>query len=408
LLIRDLVKQARGAAMAPQRGLAKGGWVKASGADGQWILAVGGRWLIAEAAELAGALRAAIPERLGPSDHVRVDMAAVETLDTSGAWILYSAGQSLAQAGVAVVFEGAQAAHAGLLDRVAKAAGTDGGAGQDAFGGILGGLAGAPLALAERIGRGTIAALVKSRDLLSFFGLTIVIALRSLAAPWRIRFIALFSHMEQVGLNALPIVGLLSFLIGVVLAFQGADQLRQFGAEIFTVNLLGVSILRELGIVITAIVVAGRSGSAFTAQIGTMKVNQEVDAMVTLGLDPIEVLVLPRLFALVIMLPLLALYADIMGLLGGAVMSMIVLDISPTQFINQLHDAVDLSTFMIGVAKAPVFAFLIALVGCFEGLQVEGSADSVGRHTTTAVVESIFLVITFDAMFSVMFSIMGI
>ena len=394
--------------MAPQGDLAKGGWVKATGDDGQWVLAIGGSWLIAEAAELASALHAAIPARLGPADRVRVDLAAVDLLDTSGAWILYSAGQRLAQAGVAVVFEEAKAAHAGLLDRVAKAGGAAGGSGRGAFGGVLSGLTGGPLALAERVGRGTVAGLAKSRDLLSFFGLTIVVALRSLAAPWRIRFIALFSHMEQVGLNALPIVGLLAFLIGVVIAFQGADQLRQFGAEIFTVNLVGVSILRELGIIITSIVVAGRSGSAFTAQIGTMKVNQEVDAMVTLGLDPIEVLVLPRLFALMITLPLLAFYADIMGLLGGAVMSMIVLDISPSQFVNQLHEAIDLTTFLIGVCKAPVFAFLIALVGCFEGLQVEGSADSVGRHTTTAVVESIFLVITVDAMFSVMFSMMGI
>ncbi len=391
--------------MAPQGDVAKGGWVKASGGDGQWVLAVGGSWLINEAAELAGSLDAAIPAQLGPADRVRVDLAAIDSLDTSGAWIIYSAGQHLAQAGVAVVFEGARAAHAGLLDRVAKAGSVVGGSGRGALGGIL---TGGPLALAERVGRGAFAALAKSRDLLSFFGLTIIVALRSLAAPWRIRFIALFSHMEQVGLNALPIVGLLAFLIGVVIAFQGADQLRQFGAEIFTVNLVGVSILRELGIIITSIVVAGRSGSAFTAQIGTMKVNQEVDAMVTLGLDPIEVLVLPRLFALMITLPLLAIFADFMGLLGGAVMTMVVLDISPSQFVNQLHEAVDLTTFVIGVAKAPVFAFLIALVGCFEGLQVEGSADSVGRHTTMAVVESIFLVITVDAMFSVMFSVMGI
>ncbi len=391
--------------MAPQGDVAKGGWVKASGGDGQWVLAVGGSWLITEAAELAGSLNAAIPARLGPADRIRVDLAAIDSLDTSGAWILYSAGQRLAQAGVAVVFEGAKAAHAGLLDRVAKAGGVIGGSGRGALGGTL---ASGPLDLAERVGRGTFAALAKARDLLSFFGLTIVVALKSLAAPWRIRIIALFSHMEQVGLNALPIVGLLAFLIGVVIAFQGADQLRQFGAEIFTVNLVGVSILRELGIIITSIVVAGRSGSAFTAQIGTMKVNQEVDAMITLGLDPIEVLVLPRLFALMITLPLLAIFADFMGLLGGAVMTMVVLDISPSQFVNQLHEAVDLTTFVIGVAKAPVFAFLIALVGCFEGLQVEGSADSVGRHTTMAVVESIFLVITVDAMFSVMFSVMGI
>jgi len=262
--------------------------------------------------------------------------------------------------------------------------------------------------MAERVGRGTVAAILKARDLVSFFGMTIVVTLRVLASPWRIRIVALFSHMEQVGLNALPIVGLLSFLIGVVIAFQGADQLQRFGAEIFTVNLLGVSILRELGIIITSIIVAGRSGSAFTAQIGTMKVNQEVDAMITIGLNPVEVLVIPRMLALMITLPLLTFYSDIMGLVGGAVMSLLVLDISPSQFINQLHEAVTVTTFIIGIVKAPVFAFLSALVGCFEGLQVTGSAESVGRLTTTAVVESIFLVIAFDALFSVLFSFLGI
>ncbi len=389
-----------------------GGWIKASREGEHWLFAVGGDWVIADGGALSNRLRAVLPEPgdVGPSRQIRFDMTQVGVLDTSGAWLLYSAGQRLAHAGIAIEFYGASAGNAALLDRMAKFSAADHAAGPagGALGGIVRGLGQGPLSMVERIGRGTVQALTKARDLLSFFGMTIIVLGRTLLAPWRIRGIALFSHMEQVGLNALPIVGLLSFLIGVVIAFQGADQLRQFGAEIFTVNLLGVSILRELGIIITSIVVAGRSGSAFTAQIGTMKVNQEVDAMVALGLDPIEVLVLPRLLALMITLPLLAFYSGIMGLLGGAVMSMVVLEISPTQFINQLHEAVTLTTFLIGVLKAPVFAFLIALVGCFEGLQVEGSADSVGRHTTTAVVEAIFLVITVDAMFSVMFSIMGI
>jgi phospholipid/cholesterol/gamma-HCH transport system permease protein len=211
-----------------------------------------------------------------------------------------------------------------------------------------------------------------------------------------------------VGINALPIVGLLSFLIGVVVAFQGADQLRQFGAEIFTVNLLGVSILRELGVLLTAILIAGRSGSAFTAQIGTMKVNQEVDALQTIGLDPVEVLVVPRVLALMIMLPILVFYANLMGLLGGMVMATTVLDISLTTFLKQLQSAVNLTTFAIGMVKAPVFAFLIALVGCFEGFNVSGSAESVGQKTTASVVEGIFLVIVFDAAFSILFSILGI
>jgi phospholipid/cholesterol/gamma-HCH transport system permease protein len=214
--------------------------------------------------------------------------------------------------------------------------------------------------------------------------------------------------METAGLNALPIVGLLTFLIGVVLAYQGADQLARFGAEIFTINLVGVGVLRELGILITAIIVAGRSGSAFTAEIGTMKVNEEVDAMRTIGLDPLDVLVLPRVVALVLVMPLLTFYADIMALAGGAVMTYFHLDISLLQFVRQLETAVTIETFWVGMVKAPLFAFMIAMVGCFQGLKVSGSADSVGRETTRAVVVGIFLVIVADALLSIFFSIIGV
>ncbi|MPZ11621.1 MAG: MlaE family lipid ABC transporter permease subunit, partial [Kiloniellaceae bacterium] len=245
-------------------------------------------------------------------------------------------------------------------------------------------------------------------DLLSFLGLTVTVFVRTLLHPWRIRLVPLIAHMEQTGLNALPIVGLISFLVGIVLAYQGADQLARFGAQIFTVNLVAVGVLREMGILLTAIIVAGRSGSAFTAQIGTMKVNEEVDAMRTLGLDPMEVLVIPRVFALVLVLPLLTFYADLMGLLGGAVMATIVLDISFFQFARQLNDAVTLWTFWIGIIKAPIFAFIISMIGCYEGLQVSRSAESVGRQTTRAVVEAIFLVIVLDALLSIFFSVIGI
>jgi phospholipid/cholesterol/gamma-HCH transport system permease protein len=204
------------------------------------------------------------------------------------------------------------------------------------------------------------------------------------------------------------VVGLISFLIGIVMAYQGADQLRRFGAEIFTVDLLAISALREIGILLTAVVVAGRSGSAFTAQIGMMKVNEEIDALRTLGLDPLEVLVLPRLLALMIALPLLAFFADIMALFGGGVMCAFVLDISPDQYINRLSEAIWPRTFWVGIVKAPVFAFVIAMVGCYEGLTVDGSAESVGRKTTLSVVVAIFLVIVCDAIFSIVFSSLGI
>jgi len=201
---------------------------------------------------------------------------------------------------------------------------------------------------------------------------------------------------------------LISFLTGVVLAYQGADQLARFGAQIFTINLVGIGVLREMGILLTAIIVAGRSGSAYTAQIGTMKVNEEVDAMRTLGLDPMELLVLPRVIALIIVMPLLTFYADMMGLLGGAVMANVVLDISFFQFVRQLNTAVPLWSFWVGVIKAPLFGFIIALVGCYEGLQVTRSAESVGRQTTRAVVEAVFLVIVLDAVLSILFSVLGI
>ena len=223
-----------------------------------------------------------------------------------------------------------------------------------------------------------------------------------------LRAVALIAQMERTGVTALPIVGLLSFLIGVVISYQGADQLRRFGAEIFTVNLLGIGILRELGVLLTAIIVAGRSGSAFTAEIGAMQVNEEIDALRTLGLDPIEVLVLPRLIGLILVLPLLTVYADFMALLGGSLMAWTALGVPLAQFIRQLNSAVSDATFFLGILKAPFFAAAIALVGCHSGLRVSRSAESVGRLTTLSVVESIFLVIVFDAAFSIIFSQLGI
>lgn len=244
--------------------------------------------------------------------------------------------------------------------------------------------------------------------MLSFYGQTVLTLGRVVAQPRRLRLTSLTHHLEQTCVNALPIVGLIAFLIGIVMAYQGADQLRRFGAEIYTIDLLAISVLREIGILLTAIVIAGRSGSAFTAQIGMMTVNQEVDALRTLGLDPLEVLVLPRLLALMIALPLLAFFADLMALVGGGVMCAFVLDVPPNQYVSHLNVAIWPRTFWVGMVKAPVFAFLIAMVGCYEGLTVEGSAESVGRNTTLSVVVAIFLVIVFDALFSIVFSHVGI
>ena len=261
----------------------------------------------------------------------------------------------------------------------------------------------------ERIGRATVHAGRQGYLMLGYLGRVTVETVDAIASPKsNMRVAAIIHQVEETGISALPIVGLLAFLIGVVLAYQGADQLKRFGAEIFTINLLGVGVLREIGGLITAIIVAGRSGSAFTAQIGTMRVNEEIDAMQTIGLNTVDVLVLPRIIGLVIALPILTFFSDVMGLLGGAVMCYFQLGFTIPVFMRQLNEAITINTLMVGLIKAPVFAFVISLVGCYEGFQVERNAASVGLLTTRAVVESVFLVIVLDAAFSVMFSVLGI
>ncbi|MCK7594018.1 MlaE family ABC transporter permease [Pseudomarimonas salicorniae] len=243
----------------------------------------------------------------------------------------------------------------------------------------------------------------QSIALLGFVGLSLGTLGQILIGRRRLRLTATAFHMEQTGLDAVPIVALLSFLIGSVVAFLGATVLRDFGAQLFTVELVSVSFLREFGPLLTAILLAGRSGSAFTAQIGSMKSREEVDAIRSLGMDPVELLVVPRLLALLVMLPLLSFVATLAGILGGALVGSLALDISPVMFVTRLQEMTDIRHLWVGLVKAPVFAFLIAVVGCLEGFKVEGSAESVGRHTTSSVVQSIFLVILFDAMFAIFF-----
>jgi phospholipid/cholesterol/gamma-HCH transport system permease protein len=242
---------------------------------------------------------------------------------------------------------------------------------------------------------------------MGFLG-AILLALGSvLRHPGRFRFRALVRQMEAVGVTSLPIIGLMSFLIGIVIAQQGAVQLAQFGAESMTVNLVGRITLRELGVLMTAIMVAGRSGSAFAAQLGTMKLTEEVDAMRTIGVSPMEALVLPRILASVIMMPLLGFYASCMGILGGAVLADVSLDIPFLTFLARVQEVVPMYDFYVGMAKAPVFGLIVALTGCYQGLRVEGNSEQVGRRTTKAVVQAIFLVIVLDAFFAVFFSEIG-
>ncbi len=378
-------------------GAAETGTLHAATAGDCWVLIASGSWTIGAAGKLAAALAAAKP---GKARRAQIDLSRLAALDTAGAWLIHRAARDLRVGGIEVEVTGANPAQARLLERITEGAGAEAAFDHTPPHPVR--------AMIERTGKATFDALAEGRDLLAFLGLVTITVLRTIGQPRRLRLKSVIHHMEHTGLDALPIVGLLAFLIGIVLAFQGADQLRQFGAEIFTINLLGVSVLREIGILLTAILVAGRSGSAFTAQIGTMKVNEEVDALRTLGLDPIELLVLPRMIAVIITLPLLVFFADMMALLGGGLMAILALDLSLTQFLRQLEGAITLSTFLTGLAKAPVFAALIAMVGCRQGLKVEGSAESVGRLTTQAVVESIFLVMVADAMFSILYSYLGL
>ncbi len=260
----------------------------------------------------------------------------------------------------------------------------------------------------HNIGRRVSYSIGEMLNLLSFTGQIFVTFGHTMLSPRSFRFTSWVRHMDEAGVRAIPIVSLLAFLISIVLAYQGATQLKTFGADIYTIDLTAISILREMGVLLTAIMVAGRSGSAFAAEIGVMKLREEVDALRTIGLDPMKLLVLPRILALVCMLPALTFIANICGLFGTYIMTYLLMDIPFSQFLDRVYNVVHLNTFMVGMVKAPVFGFLIALVGTYQGRCVSGSAESVGRLTTLSVVQSIFLVILADALFSILFSEFGI
>jgi len=364
---------------------------------GSLTLTAAGEWLVETAAEIDRRLRAL---RLPTDRRVTIDLAAVDRLDTAGAWLLLRTERDLEKLGNAVELLNLRPSFAPLIDQV-RAAGIVTPArhphpAYHTFKGFVG-----------HIGEISVGLLARVHSILGFVGLVSATAVQLIRHSRRLNVTAIAVQMEQTGVNALPIVGLLTFLIGVVIAYQGADYLRYYGLESYTVQLTAASILRELGVLLTAIILAGRSGSAFTAQIGTMRVNEEIDAMRTMGLDPVEVLVLPRLFGLMLTLPMLTLWGNFMGVLGGGLMAWTVLGIGSQEFFEHLSTLYPWS-YWIGLIKAPFFAVIISLIGCYEGFQVEGSAESVGRLTTLAVVEAIFLVIVTDAGFSMFFSAMQI
>jgi phospholipid/cholesterol/gamma-HCH transport system permease protein len=365
--------------------------------SGSFVLAATGEWLVETAAALDRSLRAL---KMPRDRRVTLDLARIDRLDTAGAWLLLRTEHDLTAQGNAVEMRNLRPSFEPLIDQV-RAAGMIAPARhpRPAHHTIAGFIA--------HIGEISLGLIARAYSILGFFGMVSATALRLVRHPRRLSITALVVQMEQTGINALPIVGLLNFLIGVVIAYQGSDYLRFYGLENYTVQLTAAGVLRELGVLLTAIILAGRSGSAFTAQIGTMRVTEEIDAMRTIGLDPVEVLVLPRVFALVLTLPMLTLCANFMGVFGGGLMAWGVLGISIPEFFNYLSQLAHWS-YWIGMIKSPFFGLIIALIGCYEGLQVEGSAESVGRLTTLSVVEAIFLVIVTDAGFSIFFSTLQI
>jgi phospholipid/cholesterol/gamma-HCH transport system permease protein len=337
---------------------------------------------------------------IAPKSEITVDAAHIEALDTAGAWILQKLLRRLHDEGTVVQLQDLRPEFANLLEIVGRQM-----VGQPD---TLLPVSNTYAAKLEALGRSAEAKFNETVALVSFVGETAVALAGCIAHPSRLRWRPILFNIRTAGFDALPIVGMLAFLLGVVVAYQGADQLRLYGANIFVADLVGFSMLREFAPLITAIIIAGRSGSAYAAQIGTMSVTEEIDAMRMIGIVPLDMLVLPKIIALVIALPLLTVFADVLGVFGGMIMAHTQLDISFSEFLDRFVKAVSITSFMIGIGKAPVFAAIIAVVGCFQGFRTKGGADSVGRQTTRSVVQSIFLVIVADALFSIAFSVLGL
>jgi phospholipid/cholesterol/gamma-HCH transport system permease protein len=347
---------------------------------------------------------------LSGASHVEIATHRLAALDLTGAWRLREFVRHARGSGVEVAFAGSPPDQLRLVEEALRPLAADGrvphldrGRRRDPHA-----VEEAEVATLAFIGRRTV---ILWRDMvgaLAFLGRLSGTALHALVHPRGLRPISIARHVYDTGITAIPIVALIAFLISVILAYMSAQQLRSFGAEIFVVDLVTIGVLRELGVLLTAIIVAGRSGSAFAAEIGSMRLNEEVDALQATGVDPFEALVLPRVLGLVISLPLLTVVADLIGLVGGAVLCASLLHMPLDQYVNRVSQAISGSTFWVGVVKAPVFAVLIAMAGAHRGMQVRGSSRELGRLTTVAVVQAIFLVILADALFAVLFLEIGV
>jgi phospholipid/cholesterol/gamma-HCH transport system permease protein len=353
------------------------------------ILRLSGVWRL----ENIAAIEAALTDVPADAVRIHVECAGVTAMDLSGAWLLRTRLKQAGNAGAKVEFVGEPPEHLPFIEDMTTHPPVE---------------APPPAPASLRsvmawIGRESVLQVRRQSAAMGFLGRIALTGLRSLPSAHHLRLTSITRHIYETGIQAIPIVSLIAFLISVIVAYLGAEQLQQFGAEIFTVDLVAIAVLREMGVLLTAIIVAGRSGSAFAAEIGVMRLNDEIDALQSIGVDYFEVLVLPRLIGLLIALPLLTIVADAMGLAGGALLLSALLDISFTQFLARVQDALAPTTFWAGLIKAPVFAILIALVGTYRGMQVRDSSRELGRLTTVAVVQSIFLVIFADAVFAIVF-----
>jgi phospholipid/cholesterol/gamma-HCH transport system permease protein len=357
-------------------------------ATGSWTAVFAPRLerLVAEAEKLAG-------NRFS----ISIDVSQVSKLDTFGAWLIERLRRSLTQGGMETKIAGLSVNYASLVEEVrrVKAAPTAETTTVSVFG-MLG-----------QIGRSVAGVSETLLGLIDMLGAVLVASARVLIHPRSFRLTSTVHHLEQVCWRAVPIIVLITFLIGCIIAQQGIFHFRRFGADIFVVDMLGVLVLREIGVLLVAIMVAGRSGSAYTAELGSMKMREEIDALRTMGFDPIEVLILPRMLALVIALPILAFLGAMAALYGGGLVAWLYGGVDPEAFLLRLRDSISIDHFTVGMLKAPVMAAVIGIVACVEGLAVQGSAESLGQHTTASVVKGIFFVIVMDGVFAIFFASIG-
>ncbi len=366
----------------------------ASGAGDALTLSASGDWIVGEAERLQGEIRQVASVPAG-TRRVAIDLAGIGRLDTAGAWLLHRTAKELAGSGVEVVYTGLGPSREILIGEVERSDREPAPPRRSP-----------PFAyqIVSDMGDTVIESGRDVVEMSTLLGRVLLISAGFIARPWRFRLTSVTFHLESMGLRAVPIIALITFLIGGIILQQGAYQLRFFGAEVLAIDLAGILVLREIGLLLTAIMVAGRTGSAITAEIGSMKMREEVDALKTLALDPVEVLIVPRLMALLVALPLLTFVADIAALTGAGVVAWIYIDMPPGAYIPYLRSAIDLKMFLVGIIKAPFMAIVIGMIACLEGLQVEGSAESLGRQTTASVVKAIFVVIVLDGLFAMFFA----